>query len=83
MCRSDMLLKDPKHRAHIIHGNSFSGDGHAGQEFDYLLANPPFGVEWKKVKKPVEDERDEAALPAGSGRDYHALTTGLSSFCST
>ena len=56
VCLSDMMLKDPEHRAHIVHGNSFSYDGHAGESFDYLLANPPFGVEWKKVRDAVEKE---------------------------
>jgi type I restriction enzyme M protein len=55
VCRSDMLLKDPANVAHIVHGNSFSGDGHS-RGFDYLLANPPFGVEWKKVKDGVDEE---------------------------
>jgi hypothetical protein len=50
------MLKDPKHRSHIVHGNSFSRDGHAGRTFDYLIANPPFGVEWKKVRDAVEGE---------------------------
>ncbi|MEU0376965.1 class I SAM-dependent DNA methyltransferase [Streptomyces cyaneofuscatus] len=55
ICRSDMLIKgqDPEN---IAPGNSFSDDGHARKKFDYLLANPPFGVEWKKVKDEVEYE---------------------------
>ncbi|SCE94807.1 type I restriction-modification system subunit M [Micromonospora saelicesensis] len=55
ICRSDMMLKgqDP---SNIHLGNSFSDDGHEGQRFDYLLANPPFGVEWKKVKDEVDAE---------------------------
>ncbi|MEU1129871.1 class I SAM-dependent DNA methyltransferase [Streptomyces sp. NPDC005900] len=55
ICRSDMLIKgqDPEN---IAAGNSFSDDGHARKKFDYLLANPPFGVEWKKVKDEVEYE---------------------------
>ncbi|MEV6924533.1 class I SAM-dependent DNA methyltransferase [Dactylosporangium sp. NPDC051485] len=54
ICRSDMMLKgqDP---SNIVFGNSFSDDQHAGP-FDYMLANPPFGVEWKKVKDVVEEE---------------------------
>ena len=56
VCRSDTMLKDPKHRSHIVHGNSFSRDGHASRTFDYLIANPPFGVEWKKVRDAVEGE---------------------------
>ncbi|MFF1679790.1 N-6 DNA methylase [Streptomyces sp. NPDC058256] len=55
ICRSDLMIKgqDPEN---IVFGNSFSDDGHARRKFDYLLANPPFGVEWKKVKEEVEYE---------------------------
>ncbi|MCZ7429512.1 class I SAM-dependent DNA methyltransferase [Micromonospora sp. WMMA1949] len=55
ICRSDMMLKggDP---TKIAFGNSFNQDGHEGERFDYMLANPPFGVEWKKVEKFVKDE---------------------------
>ena len=70
ICRSDLMIKgqDPEN---IKFGNSFSDDGHMGAKFDYVLANPPFGVEWKKVKDEVEaehetgrgDNRFEAGLP--------------------
>nr|WSX23361.1 type I restriction-modification system subunit M [Streptomyces tubercidicus] len=55
ICRSDLMIKgqDPEN---IAYGNSFSDDGHKHERFDYLLANPPFGVEWKKVKEAVEYE---------------------------
>ncbi|MFG2560329.1 N-6 DNA methylase [Streptomyces sp. NPDC048496] len=55
ICRSDLMIKgqDPEN---IRFGNSFSDDGHARRTFDYILANPPFGVEWKKVKEEVEYE---------------------------
>ncbi|WUT00372.1 type I restriction-modification system subunit M [Streptomyces sp. NBC_00708] len=57
ICRSDLMIKeqDPEN---IAFGNSFSDDGHARETFDYLLANPPFGVEWKKVKEAVEFEHN-------------------------
>ncbi len=55
ICRSDMMLKG-QDASNIYFGNSFSDDGHAGMRFDYMLANPPFGVEWKKVKEAVEEE---------------------------
>ncbi len=42
--RSDMVLKG-QDASHIVLGNPFSEDGFAGQHFDCLLANPPFGVE--------------------------------------
>src|SRR5665647_1434881 len=55
ICRSDMMLKG--HNAqNIAFGNSFSQDAHQGKTFDYMLANPPFGVEWKKVQTAIEAE---------------------------
>ena len=56
VCQSDMLLRNQRGR--IYFGNSFSDDGHPHMKFDYMLANPPFGVEWKKVKDEVEDEAE-------------------------
>ena len=53
-CGSEMLLRDQP--GSIFYGNSFSNDGYAGRTFDYMLANPPFGVEWKNVKTDIEDE---------------------------
>lgn len=56
VCESEMLVQD--HQATIGFGNSFSDDKFPQQKFDYMLANPPFGVEWKKIKDFVEAEAD-------------------------
>ncbi len=64
ICRSDMMLKG-QDASHIVAGNSFSEDGHKGSRFDYLLANPPFGVEWKNVEDEV---KTEAATKGFAGR---------------
>ncbi len=64
VCRSDMVLKGQK-ASNIRLGNSFSEDAFRGERFDYCLANPPFGVEWKMVETEV---RDEAARLGFSGR---------------
>ncbi|WP_030911978.1 type I restriction-modification system subunit M [Streptomyces sp. NRRL F-5126] len=58
ICRSDLMIKgqDPEN---IRFGNSFSDDGHQRKSFDYMLANPPFGVEWKKVKDEVTAEHEQ------------------------
>jgi type I restriction enzyme M protein len=64
VCRSDMMLKGHD-ASHIAYGNSFSEDHHEGERFDYLLANPPFGVEWKKVESEV---RGEAKVQGFNGR---------------
>ena len=55
ICRSDMMIKG-EDAENIKFGNSFSHDKHTGARFHYLLANPPFGVEWKKVRDDVERE---------------------------
>ena len=64
ICRSDMMLKG-QDASHIAYGNSFSEDHFAGERFDYLLANPPFGVEWKKV---ADEVRREAETQGFNGR---------------
>lgn len=55
ICKSDMMIRG-EDADNIKFGNSFSNDKHYGQRFHYLLANPPFGVEWKKVKDDIERE---------------------------
>ncbi len=56
VCESEMLLRSQ--RGTIKLGNSFSSDKFPRRKFDYMLANPPFGVEWKKVKDEVEAEAE-------------------------
>jgi len=63
-CVADMILKG-QDAGNIVFGNSFSDDGFPGRTFDYCLANPPFGVEWKSVAQVV---RDEAATQGFAGR---------------
>ncbi len=57
IARSDLMIKgqDPNR---IVLGNSFTTDGFAGQKFDYMLANPPFGVDWKRIERQLRDEHD-------------------------
>ncbi|BBU53895.1 type I restriction endonuclease subunit M [Mameliella alba] len=55
ICKADMLIKGQDVR-NIIAGNTLSDDGHPDAKFDYMLSNPPFGVEWKKVQKEVQQE---------------------------
>ncbi|WP_435102643.1 type I restriction-modification system subunit M [Arhodomonas sp. AD133] len=55
ICKADMLIKGQQVE-NIKLGNTLSDDQLAGEHFDFMLANPPFGVEWKKVQKQVTDE---------------------------
>ena len=75
ICRSDMMLKG-QDASHIALGNCFSEDGHDGRTFDYMLANPPFGVEWKKVEQrgPRTSTR-RAASTAASAPGCRGSTT--------
>ncbi len=56
VCESEMLLRNQRGTVEL--GNSFSSDRFPRRKFDYMLANPPFGVEWKKVKIEVEAEAE-------------------------
>jgi len=75
VCRSDMMLKG-QDASHIVLGNSFSEDGFTGEHFDYLLANPPFGVEWKKVEKPVRDEHESKGFAGRFGAGLPRINDG-------
>ena len=55
ICKADMLIKDQA-VGNIMPGNTLSEDGHPHTKFDYMLSNPPFGVEWKKVEKEIRKE---------------------------
>jgi type I restriction enzyme M protein len=61
ICKADMLIKG-QDVGNIVVGNTLSEDGHSGRKFDYMLSNPPFGVEWKKVEKEVRKEATEKGL---------------------
>ncbi len=60
ICKADMLIKgqNPKN---IARGNTLSADGFANERFDYMLSNPPFGVDWKKVQEVVKAEHEKGA----------------------
>jgi len=64
ICKADLLIKG-QDIANIIFGNTLSADGLPGKHFDYMLSNPPFGVEWKKIEREV---RKEAAELGYNGR---------------
>ena len=64
ICKADMLIKG-QDIANITFGNTLSADGLPGKQFDYMLSNPPFGVEWKKIEKEI---RAEAETQGFNGR---------------
>ena len=75
ICRSDMMLKGQR-ASNIRLGNSFSEDAFKGAHYDYLLANPPFGVEWKKAQREVEDEHDKLGFGGRFGAGPPRINDG-------
>jgi type I restriction enzyme M protein len=75
VCRSDMLIKG-QDASHIAYGNSFSEDHFEGERFDYLLANPPFGVEWKKVDDAVRKEAQTRGFDGRFGAGLPRINDG-------
>lgn len=75
ICESDMMIKG-QNPENIVRGNSFSEDGHAGKKFDYMLSNPPFGVEWKKVQKEVEKEHQTQGFNGRFGPGLPRINDG-------
>ena len=75
ICKSDMMLKG-QNPSNIVRGNSFSQDGHTTAKFDYLLSNPPFGVEWKNVQKVVEDEHESQGFAGRFGPGLPRINDG-------
>jgi len=69
--KSDLYMKDPTGRDadNIAYGSVLSNDRHAGRGFDYLIANPPYGKDWKRDEEAVRTEHGRGA----SGRFAPAL----------
>jgi type I restriction enzyme M protein len=81
VCKSDMLIKGEDADA-IILGDTFTKDGFDRDAddkkwtFDYMLANPPFGVEWKQQQKYIEDERDKLGFAGRFGAGTPRVNDG-------
>ena len=68
ICKADMLIKGEDSN-NIRHGNTLSGDLFPGETFDYIIMNPPFGIEWKNEKTAVLKEAEKGSdgrFPAGT-----------------
>jgi type I restriction enzyme M protein len=61
--KSDLFMKEPKGRDadNIAFGSTLSNDRHAGISFDYLIANPPYGKDWKRDENAVRAEHERGA----------------------
>jgi len=77
ICKADMLIKG-QDVTNIKLGNTLSNDQLAGPEhrFDFMLSNPPFGVEWKKVQKQITDEHSEKGFNGRFGPGLPRVSDG-------
>ncbi len=79
VCGSDLLIKgeDP---ANVVFGdtlgNGKSGDGHPDRKFHYLLANPPFGVEWKTQQEFITKEHETLGFNGRFGPGLPRISDG-------
>ena len=55
ICKADLLIKGEDAR-NIRLGNTLSNDQFSREKFDYLISNPPYGVDWKSYEKPIKEE---------------------------
>ena len=75
ICKADMLIKG-QDVANIVAGNTLSDDGHPHKKFDYMLSNPPFGVEWKKVEKDIRKEHEQQGFNGRFGAGLPRVSDG-------
>ncbi|WP_295437656.1 class I SAM-dependent DNA methyltransferase [uncultured Thiodictyon sp.] len=75
ICKADMLIKGQA-VSNIVFGNTLSADGLLGKLFDYMLSNPPFGVEWKKIEAAVRKEYEQKGYNGRFGPGLPRVSDG-------
>lgn len=75
ICKADMLIKGQT-IDNIKLGNTLSNDLLHHDKFDYMLSNPPFGVDWKKIQKNITDEHKEKGFGGRFGAGLPRVSDG-------
>ncbi|TDB04431.1 type I restriction-modification system subunit M [Halomonas marinisediminis] len=75
ICKADMLIKGQAVEQ-IKLGNTLSDDQLPTERFDFMLSNPPFGVEWKKVQKAITDEHNHKGYEGRFGPGLPRVSDG-------
>lgn len=83
IAKADMLIKGGN-ASGMMYGDTLSDDKFSNYEFDYIISNPPFGIDWKREKSEVEQEaklgfdgRFGAGLPAISDGQMLFMLNGV------
>src|SRR5690606_36505828 len=75
ICLADIMIKG-QNPDNIKLGNTFTNDGLPGKRFDYMLCNPPFGVDWKKYEDPVREEYEKLGHAGRFGAGLPRVSDG-------
>lgn len=75
ICKSDMLIKG-QNPGNIKFGNTFTIDDLENEKFDYMLSNPPFGVDWKKAEKVIKAEAEKKGMAGRFGAGLPRINDG-------
>ena len=75
ICKADMLIKGQEVN-NIKLGNTLSNDQLIAEKFDYMLSNPPFGVDWKKISGEINDEHTQKGFDGRFGAGLPRVSDG-------
>ncbi|WP_417878398.1 type I restriction-modification system subunit M [Vibrio sp.] len=75
ICKADMLIKG-QDVSRIKLGNTLSNDQLPADQFDYMLSNPPFGVDWKKIEGEINDEHSQKGFNGRFGPGLPRVSDG-------
>ncbi len=75
ICKADMLIKG-QDVSRIKLGNTLSKDQLPADQFDYMLSNPPFGVDWKKIEGEIKDEYEQKGFDGRFGAGLPRVSDG-------
>lgn len=75
ICKGDMLIKG-QNVSNIKLGNTLSNDQLVTEKFDYMLSNPPFGVDWKRIETEIKDEHTDKGWNGRFGAGLPRVSDG-------
>lgn len=75
ICKADMLIKGEDAK-NIAFGNTLSQDAFPDMKFDYMITNPPYGVEWKPAEKAVREEHESKGFNGRFGAGLPRISDG-------
>ena len=75
ICKADILIKG-QDANHIAHGNTLADDKFSNMKFNYMISNPPYGVEWKNSEKAVKKEYEELGMAGRFGAGLPRISDG-------